>query len=417
MTGRQQPVVVAPTASRAEHPADDAPRRLCVAIVIARLEGGAGALALRGARVVDPAQFQVAIVTGSGQQLLSDARSAGIEVILEPRLRVPISPRNDLTALRHLESLFSERTFDVVHTHCAKGGAIGRMAAFRSGVPRIVHTYHGFPFHDYQSAARRNAYVAIERLLGRRTDLALCVGTAVAAEAIRLRLLSPERVHAVGVTVDGRASAAASLTATIPHARLRARAMLGLPPDAHVVGAVGRLTYQKAPDDFLAALRAVGRPGVIGVWVGGGDLEARMARLARRISGARVLLAGERADVFDILPAFDVFLLPSRYEGLPTAVVEAMVCGVPVIATAVNAVPDVVIPGETGLLVPPRRPDLMAAAIRHLLDEPALANRMAMSARAHIGHRYGEPALRSVLASAYLPGPSLPSADRLGCHS
>jgi glycosyltransferase involved in cell wall biosynthesis len=156
---------------------------------------------------------------------------------------------------------------------------------------------------------------------------------------------------------------------------------------------------------------------MIGVWVGGGDLEARIARLARKISGVRLILAGERADVFDVLPAFDVFVLPSRYEGLPTAIVEAMVCGVPVIATAVNAVPDVVIPGETGLLVPPSRPDLMAAAIRHLLDEPALASRMAVSARAHIGERYGESALRSVLTSAYLPGPALHSADRLGCHA
>jgi glycosyltransferase involved in cell wall biosynthesis len=382
--------------------AADAARRLSVAIVIARLEGGAGILALRGATVVDPGQFQVTIVTGSGQRLLSDAVSAGIEVILEPRLRAPISPRNDLIALRHLESLFEERKFDVVHTHCAKGGAIGRMAAVRSGVPRIVHTYHGFPFHEFQPAARRNVYVAIERLLGRRTDLALCVGTAVAAEAIRRRLLAPERIRTVGVMVDESAAAAASMTATIPEARRKARVTLGLPADAQVVGVVGRLTYQKAPDDFLAAMQAVGRHGLFGVWVGGGDLEERITRMARRQSGVQVMLVGERTDVLEILPAFDVFVLPSRYEGLPTAIVEAMICGVPVIATAVNAVSDVVIPGETGLLVPPGRPDLMAAAIRHLLDSPGLARRMAKSAHANIGDRYGESALRRVLSTAYM---------------
>jgi glycosyltransferase involved in cell wall biosynthesis len=276
------------------------------------------------------------------------------------------------------------------------------MAALQSGIPRIVHTYHGFPFHEYQSAVRRNAYVAIERLLGRRTDLALCVGTAVAAEAIRKQLLAPERIRTIGVTVDGRTAAAASMAATSPEARQRARAMLGIPFDAHVVGAVGRLTYQKAPDDFLAAMQAVGRPGVIGVWVGGGDLDEPIARQVHKLSRAQVVLLGERADVFDILPAFDVFVLPSRYEGLPTAIVEAMICGVPVIATAVNAVPDLVIPGETGLLVPPRRPDLMATAICHLLDSPALASQMAMSARAHIGDRYGEPALRRALSAAYV---------------
>jgi glycosyltransferase involved in cell wall biosynthesis len=167
-----------------------------------------------------------------------------------------------------------------------------------------------------------------------------------------------------------------------------------------VVGAVGRLTYQKAPEDFLSAMRRLDRPGVVGVWVGGGELSARVGQLARR-SSARVVLAGERSDVPEILPAFDVFALPSRYEGLPTAVVEAMVCGVPVVATAVNAVSDVVIPGETGLLVPPQRPDLLADAVRYLLDQPAAAARMAAAARARLGERFGERALREALTAAY----------------
>ena len=114
-------------------------------------------------------------------------------------------------------------------------------------------------------------------------------------------------------------------------------------------------------------------------------------------------LAGERSDILDILPAFDVFALPSRYEGLPTAIVEAMICGVPVVATAVNAVPDLVVPGETGLLVPPRRPALMAAAIGELLDSPARAAQMAAAARARISGQYGEESLRRALLEAYEP--------------
>ena len=114
-------------------------------------------------------------------------------------------------------------------------------------------------------------------------------------------------------------------------------------------------------------------------------------------------MAGERTDVFEVLPAFDVFVLPSLYEGLPTAIVEAMICGVPVVATAVNAVPDLVVPGETGLLVPPGRPDLIAAAVRFLLDTPHVAAQMATTARERLGDRYGEAALRDALAAAYLP--------------
>jgi glycosyltransferase involved in cell wall biosynthesis len=376
-------------------------RPLRVATVVARLEGGAGVLALRGAKVMDPDEFELTIVTGSGDRLLEEATAAGLEVIIEPSLRAPISPRSDLLALGGLTALFGEREFDVVHTHCAKAGAIGRMAARRSGVPRIIHTYHGFPFHEFQSMPRRQAYVVTERSLGRLTDLALCVGAGVASEAVRRRLIAPERVRTIGVALDGPDRAAASMTACIPEARRQARSMLGLPPDVPVVGAVGRLTYQKAPEDFLAALQALRRPDVVGVWIGGGELADRIGRRARALSGVQVMMTGERTDVLSLLPAFDVFALPSRYEGLPTAIVEAMICGVPVIATAVNAVPDVVIPGETGLLVPPNRPKLLAAAMRYLLDSPVAARELAKNAFARVADRYGEGALRDALTAAY----------------
>jgi glycosyltransferase involved in cell wall biosynthesis len=379
-----------------------------IAAVITRLEGGAGVLALRGAQAMGPGACQLTIITGSGDRLLDEAVASGLEVIVEPALRAPIAPRSDLLALGRLEALFRARDFGVVHTHCAKAGAVGRLAARRAGVPRIVHTYHGFPFHQFQSPARRAAYVAVERRLGRITDIALCVGVGVAAEAVRREIIAPDRVRTIGVTVDGPDRLNAATHAGLPQARLRARQALGLPPGGAVVGAVGRLTYQKAPEDFLAALQRLGRPEVIGVWIGGGELAGRMARRASARSPVPIVWAGERTDVLELLPAFDVFALPSRYEGLPTAIVEAMISGVPVVATAVNAVPDLVVPGETGLLVPPRRPGLLAEAIRYLLDSPAVAARLAAAARTRLADRYRDEDLRAALMAAYLPGASLP---------
>ncbi|MGO9219670.1 MAG: glycosyltransferase [Streptosporangiaceae bacterium] len=404
-----------------------------MATVITRLEGGAGQHALRGALSMDRACFDMTIITGSGDQVLLDqAAAAGLEVLTVPALRAPIAPYSDLRALAELRELLARRPFDIVHTHTAKAGVLGRLAAHRAGVPRLVHTYHGFPFHEFQGAPRRQAYVRIERGLGRITDVALCVGTGVAVEAVRRRLISPERIRTIGVVADTPAPRPAAPAGSAPagsapdggtpegstpegSARARARAALGLPAGATVVGAVGRLTYQKAPEDFLGALRALNRPEVIGVWIGDGELAGQIAAQAREMHGVRVVLAGQRGNVPELLPAFDIFALPSRYEGLPTAVVEAMVCGIPVVATAVNAVGDVVAPGETGLLVPPGRPALMADAIRFLLDSPDAAARMATAAQARLGQRFGEQALRQALTAAYASGVPQPSRGMVNC--
>ncbi|HEX7662751.1 MAG TPA: glycosyltransferase [Pseudonocardiaceae bacterium] len=378
---------------------------LSVATIITRFSGGAGALALRGILALDRDRYRPTIITGEPGGLGERARRAGVEVLVEQALRAPVAPRHDLLALRRLTELLDHGGFDIVHTHCAKAGTLGRLAAARVGVPRVVHTYHGFPFHRFQSAARRMSYLAIERRMGRLTDLGLCVGAGVAAEAVRCGLLPADRVRTIGVVVDRGGPTRADLDAVA-----RARHALGLRADALVVGAVGRLTYQKAPEDFVAALAILARiqpalPGLVGVWIGGGELAGRVARLAARTPEVPLVFAGERTDVMKLLPALNVFALPSRYEGLPTAVVEAMVAGVPVVATDVNAVTDVVRPGHSGLLVPPQRPDLLAVAVRRLLDEPDLAARLAANASALVSDRYHTIELRNALDSAYTSNP------------
>jgi glycosyltransferase involved in cell wall biosynthesis len=175
-----------------------------------------------------------------------------------------------------------------------------------------------------------------------------------------------------------------------------------VPPGTRVVGTVGRLAFQKAPDDFVMALAAVGRADVFGVWIGDGELRARTERLAARHGlHDRLLFTGDRGDVAALLPGLDVFAMASRYEGLPCAVVEAMTAGLPVVATAVNAVPNVVIAGETGLLVPPGRPELLGRAIGYLLDNPAVAARLAAAARGRLGEDLTQAALGAVLAQSY----------------
>jgi glycosyltransferase involved in cell wall biosynthesis len=369
-----------------------------VAHIITRCIAGAGGVAVRGAVSLDPDEYSGTLITGSGGPLLDVARSHGLEVLVVPTLVSPISPRNDAMALATLTKILRQREIEIVHTHSAKAGALGRVAAHRAGASRIVHTLHGFPFHEFQPRATRSLYVEIERRLSHITDMFLATGTAVAVEAIRRGIARPEQIRTIGPAVEARC------VPVSPATRMRARQILGLPADVEVIGTVGRLDFQKAPEILIEALARMSRSAVL-VWAGDGPLMDEARRQVERMRlGDRVLLLGNRTDVPDILPAFDVFAMSSRYEGLPCVIVEAQACGIPVVATAVNAVPDVVVPGESGLLVPPGRADLLAGAIDFALANPHSAASWAQAARTHLGSRYTASTLGAVLSEIYRPG-------------
>jgi glycosyltransferase involved in cell wall biosynthesis len=370
-----------------------------VATVVTRMQAGAGGVALRGAQALDRDRYETTFLVGSGDRVLDRAVAEGFAATVVPTLVPQISPRDDARALRDLRRLIARGRYDVVHTHSAKAGTLGRLAALSAGTPVVVHTLHGFPFHPYQSAARRAVYVGIERMLGRRSSMLLAVGSGVAAEAVRLGLAPPERIRTIGAAID-------DLPAGDRTARRLARRLLDVPPGMSVVGCVGRLDYQKAPEDFLAALAALDRPNVLGVWLGDGPMRWEVEQLAARLrpSGGFVC-AGDRDDVARLLPGLDVFAMASRYEGLPCALLEAMTVGLPVVGTAVNSVPDVLLPGETGLLVPPQRPKALARAIGYLLDHPDDARRMGEAGRRRVLGRYSPAALGAVLEQTYAAPP------------
>jgi len=364
--------------------------------VITRFIAGAGGVALRGALALDPTRYSVTILAAAGGPLLAEAEKAGFEVVRLRHMVPVVSLRTDPQALRELTGELRNGRFDIVHTHSAKAGALGRIAAYRVGVPAIVHTFHGFPFHDFQLWPLRAAYIQIEKRLGRITDQFLAVGGAVAAQAINLRIAPAERIRTIASAID------LNIPPASPGNRAAARRLMDLPDDALVVGTVGRLAPQKAPQDMVAAIAAMDRANVYCVWVGDGPMREEVARLVERRNLAnRFLLLGERRDVAALLPGFDVFALSSHYEGLPCSLVEAMTCGLPVVATAVNAVPEVVVPGRTGMLVPAAAPALLGRALAYLLDHPSEGSRMAAAARVQLGDRFDPEVLGRDLAETY----------------
>jgi glycosyltransferase involved in cell wall biosynthesis len=381
-------------------------RQLRVAHVVTKFTAGAGGIALRGALGLDPERYSSTILTADGGSLIGVAEEAGLEVV---RLRHMspgrgVYPHADSQGFRELVAHLAGGRFDLVHTHSAKAGGLGRMAARRAGVPGIVHTFHGFPFHEFQSPLRRRTLVDIERRLGRITDYFMAAGTMVAADAVRLKIAPPERIRAFATVPIGD-----GIVPVTEPARREARRRLGIPHEAKVVGTVARLDDQKSPRDMVAAIAALRRSDVYMLWVGDGELRPETERLiARHGLAERFLLLGHRTDVPELLPAFDVFAMSSLYEGLPCAIVEAMVCGLPVVATAVNSVPEIVIAGKTGLLARPRDPASLSRALGYLLEHPDEAASMAAAARSSLGDRFRAQALGDDLMEVY------PIAMRIG---
>jgi glycosyltransferase involved in cell wall biosynthesis len=383
-----------PAATRVQVPG----RRIRVAQIVTKFTAGAGGVTLRGALALDQDRYSTTVFAADGGSLIEPAKEAGLEVVVVPQLAGGrgIYPWVDLRAMRQLSAHLAAGDFDLVHTNSAKAGALGRLASRSVGVGAVVHTFHGFPFHPFQSPPVRGSLLSLERRLGRLTDYFLAAGTVTAADAVRLRIAEPERIRSIAPPIE------AHIPAVTETARRHARQLLRIPTGAKVVGTTARLDAQKAPLDMVAAFAALKRPDLHMIWIGDGELRAKTERAIEREGiRDRFHLIGNRTDVASLLPAFDVFAMSSLYEGLPCAVAEAMVAGIPVVATTVNSVPEIVLAGKTGLLARPGDPSSLSRALGYMLDHPHEASRMASAARAYIGGRFRPDAFARDLTEAY----------------
>lgn len=364
-------------------PPQTAPPRIKVLHVITRLAGGSGGNVLLSAAGMDPRVYEVWIAGSAGGPLWRGADDKGVRTAQLPRLREVVSPVGDLITLWQLIRLMRRERFSVVHTHSSKGGVLGRLAARWCRVPVVVHTFHAFSFHAFMRSSRRRWYLFLERLVRGTTHAFVAVAPQVAREAVEHRLAPPGSVRVVPSSVD--------IEGVPQTARSSARSELGLDGDGPIVGTVGRLVFQKAPLDFvrMAALVAQRHPDARFVWVGdasfngsleGASLEERTREEARRL-GVDVRFTGFREDAPALTACFDVFVITSLYEGLGRALTEALAAARPVVATAVNGVPDLVEPGSTGLLTPPSDPRSMADCVSWLLEHPDEARRMGRAGR------------------------------------
>jgi glycosyltransferase involved in cell wall biosynthesis len=351
----------------------------------------------------DGALFQSTLVTGTTAphegDMLDLARARSVEPLMLPALGREISPLDDLVSLARMVTLVHQLRPDIVHTHMAKAGTVGRLAARICGVPLVVHTYHGHVFHGYFSPARTRVFLTIERALGLATNRIIVVGDGqrdeIASYGVApLRKLTTIRL---GLELDQFLHAESH--------RGELRRELGIDADAPLVGIVGRLVPIKAPELFLQAAVKVREalPSAQFLVVGDGerrqDLESLVLSLGLRDA---VRFLGWRRDLVRVYADLDVVALSSLNEGSPVVLIEALASARPVVATSVGGVPEVVIHGQTGLTVPVSDVSSLSASILTLLRDRAFADQLGQAGRQHVYPRYDSSRLVDDVRQLYL---------------
>lgn len=313
--------------------------------LIARMNVGGAAQEIAGLQRGLSDRFQSVLVTGEigrGEEDFISLRAPDIEIVRLPGLGRDVETFGDLRALREFRDMIRDFRPHIVHTHTAKAGVLGRVAAFTTGVPATVHTFHGHLLKGYFSDVGTRAVTVVERALARRTTRLLAVGRQVRDDLLAAGVGHPGQyvVMPPGVWLPDAPS------------QRRARQELGIPEGVPIVSYVGRLARVKRPDRFLRVVRLVSAkiPDAVFLVAGGGELTEAVTREVEQAGTTAVRFLGWRSDIERIHAASDLTLLTSDNEGMPVSLIEAGLLGRPAVATNVGSVSEVVDHGRSGLI-------------------------------------------------------------------
>jgi len=393
----------------ADRPVNAAHATICR--VITRLNiGGPSIQAARLTTAMAARGFDTRLIhgrLGNGEGDMSYLVAPNADTRYLPALCRELSPFDDVRALISLYREYRRARPSIVHTHMAKAGLLGRVAAAaynltRGAAPRarVVHTYHGHVLDGYFGPRLTAFFIALERILARITDTIIAISPEIRTELFEHYRIGKSRqycVVALGFDLDGFAG-------IDDGARARARHELGVPDGSLVITTVGRITAIKQHQVFLDAFKLVTeRHGdAIALIVGDGELRSQIEAHAAAIGVAsQVRFLGWRRDLATIYGATDVFLLTSRNEGTPVALIEAMASGVVGVSTDVGGVKDVIDSPAVGVRVPLGDTAALAAGVESLLADPARRRQMGELARARVLARYGFDRLVNEIAAVY----------------
>jgi glycosyltransferase involved in cell wall biosynthesis len=372
------------------------PAAIRVLHVVSRLNiGGAAIQVISLTRLLNDRGYDATLLRGTEDESEGTmdylAEQLDVRLLHVPSLRRSVG-WGDIRAFVALFSIMVRVRPDVVHTHAAKGGMLGRLAA--SVAPGksdrvLVHTFHGHSLSGYFSPPANKVFLAIERFLARLTTRLVAVSEEVRDDLVNLKVAGPKSFEVIRCGFDFSPFLATDLERGLRRGRLRAE--LAIPSHARLVTLIARLAPIKRVDRFLRlANMLVERGDTYFLVVGDGELRgALQASRDTQTLGERLIWTGFRRDIADICFASDLIVLTSDNEGTPISLIEALAAGTPVVSTDVGGVSAVVINGETGLIVAPDDERGLAEAATRLLDDDALARRLAQQGSRHVLASFG----------------------------
>jgi len=360
---------------------------------------GSGINTFLSMRGMDRNIYDVELACAPGGRLIDLVRAHHMKVRLFGSLVQPLHPLKDLLALFGLSSFLRKKPYHIVHTHNSKAGFIGRLAAKLAGIPIIVHTVHGFSFHDQEPLWRQILLLNLERLASHWCDKMIFISQPLINWALRERVVGEHKIVKVysGIELD-------HFRPATKNRKNRIRKKWNLSEGEAVVGIVSKLWEGKGHVILIKAFSEIlkKRKNARLVIVGEGYLHDKLLEVVME-QGLKdaVLFTGFQMDVSEIIAAFDVAVLPSFFEGMGRVLIEAMAMEKPVVATRVGGIPDIVKQGVNGFLVNAGNVRELAEAIEKLLADKSLARKMGKAGRIRIKEQFNSDSMVQSIERVY----------------
>ena len=360
---------------------------------------GSGINTFLSMKGMDKSIYEVELACAPGGRLIDLANQHQIKVWTFRNLSQPLSPLKDFLAFVNLTNFLKKKSYHIVHTHNSKAGFIGRLASRLAKVPVVIHTVHGFAFHDQEPYWRQALFRNLERFAASWCDKAIFISQPLIDWALKENIVDPYKIVKIYSGIDFNQFQPVSL-----ERQNQTRREWKIAEDDAVIGIVSKLWEGKGHTTLIKAFKGINQEikNARLVIVGEGHLYDTLVKQVEELGiKDSVIFTGFQRDVSEIMGTFDVAVLPSFFEGMGRVIIEAMAMEKPIVASRVGGIPDLVDDGATGYLIKPGSVNELSETLKRLLMDKDLAKRMGTEARKRTSSKFSYEVMVESISRVY----------------